>query len=164
MSEDIDYVFLHTLLTFDWYNDVVTWLDDSTIRILYVNRINYSDGFSYHVGNLLDMLPVTTDIPTCYWYKTTGSPTLAFSSHISMYPWGDPASSEVLMEYYYSKLRNVLEYVKVVRCYVNLTTEDIYNFSQLNLVWIEYFHSYFFVNKIDRFTGRGSTAVELIKV
>lgn len=73
--------------------------------------------------------------------------------------------NKIIPEYYQS-LQSILNYSKIVTCLIRLDETDINGLDFSRPVWIDYFDSYFYINKINQFhfTDRASTEVELIKI
>lgn len=73
--------------------------------------------------------------------------------------------NKIIPEYYQS-LQSILNYSKIVTCLIRLDETDINGLDFSRPVWIDYFDSYFYINKINQFhfTDRSSTEVELIKI
>ena len=71
-----------------------------------------------------------------------------------------------MLERYYGSLSAMINYGKRVKCLIRLNPADIHTLDFARPVWIEFFKSYFYINKIDQFTftDNGSTNVELIKI
>ena len=64
----------------------------------------------------------------------------------------------------YSSIENVLTDTKVINCQVLLTSDEVSSFDFTRPVYIDYFGSYFYVNKITNFVPNRLTSVELIRI
>jgi hypothetical protein len=68
-----------------------------------------------------------------------------------------------LIDDYYQEFINVMNKPKVLTAYFKLSPIDILQFDFSIPVWIDYYQSYFYVNKIEEYRGE-ITLVELIKI
>lgn len=65
---------------------------------------------------------------------------------------------------YYDPIRALLNNIKVIECYFNLTAQDVYNYSPMTPIYIKQYGRYFYINKISNFIAGKKTKVELIKL
>jgi hypothetical protein len=71
---------------------------------------------------------------------------------------------EDIIRLYYSNIGNILNYSKLIDATIYLNESDISNIDFSKLFWIKELNSYFLLNKVNNFTKKGITKVELIKV
>lgn len=69
-----------------------------------------------------------------------------------------------LIPKYYGYLIDAFNRCKIVTCYLNLTPIDIQNLDFFTPIYIEYFNARFYINKIEDYTGYGSTKCELVRL
>lgn len=65
---------------------------------------------------------------------------------------------------YYDSIGSVLNFSKIIDATIYLNENDIANMDFSKLYWIKQLSSYFILNKVNNFTKKGVTKVELIKV
>lgn len=71
---------------------------------------------------------------------------------------------EDVVRNYYKNIGAILNYSKLVDATIYLNETDIANIDFSKLYWIKELSSYFLLNKVNNFTEKGITKVELIKV
>ena len=69
-----------------------------------------------------------------------------------------------IVQDYYTPIFQILNKAVLVDAEIYLTEKDIVDIDFSKLYWIEELNSYFILNKISNFQGKGSTKCELIKV
>ena len=97
---------------------------------------------------------------------TIGSETLIDETTIGQAPFESffklPFSD--IVQDYYTPIFQILNKAVLVDAEIYLTEKDIVDIDFSKLYWIEELNSYFILNKISNFQGKGSTKCELIKV
>ena len=97
---------------------------------------------------------------------TIGSETLIDETTIGQAPFESffklPFSD--IVQDYYTPIFQILNKAVLVDAEIYLTEKDIVDIDFSKLYWIEELNSYFILNKINNFQGKGSTKCELIKV
>lgn len=76
----------------------------------------------------------------------------------------DSLHFERLLENNYTELISSLQKCKIVRAYFILTEADILNLDFFQKVYVEYFGLHFYLNKVEEYTGEGSTLCELVRI
>jgi hypothetical protein len=71
---------------------------------------------------------------------------------------------EDIIRNYYGNIGAILNYSKIIDATIYLNESDIANIDFSKLYWIKQLSSYFILNKVNNFTAKGITKVELIKV
>jgi hypothetical protein len=71
---------------------------------------------------------------------------------------------EDVVRNYYATIGAVLNYSKIIEATIYLTEKNISDIDFSKLYWIKQLSSYFLLNKVNNFTKKGITKVELIKV
>jgi hypothetical protein len=71
---------------------------------------------------------------------------------------------EDVVRNYYATIGAVLNYSKIIEASIYLNEKDISDMDFSKLYWIKELNSYFLLNKVNNFTKKGITKVELIKV
>lgn len=71
---------------------------------------------------------------------------------------------EDIVRNYYDSIDVILNYSKIIEATIYLTEKNISDMDFSKLYWIKELSSYFLLNKINSFTKKGITKVELIKV
>jgi hypothetical protein len=69
-----------------------------------------------------------------------------------------------IVQDYYLPMYQILNKSRVIDANIFLNEQDVINIDFSKLYWIEQLNSYFILNKINNFTQKGITKVELIKV
>ena len=69
-----------------------------------------------------------------------------------------------IVQNYYSTIGAILNYSKLIKAKIYLTEKDISDIDFSKLYWIKELNGYFLLNKVNNFTKKGITNVELIKV
>lgn len=148
------------------YAPIIRKMEGSEFRINTVQRIIVDDTQDITTGDAIHYLDgVTTsdetiDIPLAYFIHPAKTFNLGFE--------------DSLIEDYYDGLVDILSRVKKVTALFKLDVNDIVKIDQIdpntNLpywftpIYLWQFSSYFYVNKIHAFTGKGLTKVELIRI
>ncbi len=104
-----------------------------------------------HTGDLDSYSGYDEDIPMAYFQSP---------DHIAL----DSIDWQSLIDAYYGALVNALTNAKVINRLFNLNSLDVANADLTTPVWIKYFSSYFYVNKISEFISGQLTEVELLKL
>jgi hypothetical protein len=71
---------------------------------------------------------------------------------------------EDIVRNYYNTIGAILNYSKIIEATIYLTEKNISDIDFSKLYWIKELSSYFLLNKVNSFTKKGVTKVELIKV
>jgi hypothetical protein len=71
---------------------------------------------------------------------------------------------EDIIRIYYATIGAVLNYSKIIEASIYLNEKNISDMDFSKLYWIKQLSSYFLLNKVNNFTKKGITKVELIKV
>lgn len=71
---------------------------------------------------------------------------------------------EDIVRNYYATIGAVLNYSKIIEASIYLNEKNISDIDFSKLYWIKQLSSYFLLNKVNNFTKKGITKVELIKV
>lgn len=71
---------------------------------------------------------------------------------------------EDVIRIYYSTIGAILNYSKIIEASIYLNEKNISDIDFSKLYWIKQLSSYFLLNKVNNFTKKGITKVELIKV
>ena len=71
---------------------------------------------------------------------------------------------EDVVRVYYANIGAVLNYSKIIDATIYLNEKNISNIDFSKLYWIKELSNYFLLNKVNNFTKKGITKVELIKV
>jgi hypothetical protein len=71
---------------------------------------------------------------------------------------------EDIVRNYYATIGAVLNYSKIIEATIYLNEKNISDMDFSKLYWIKQLSSYFLLNKVNNFTKKGITKVELIKV
>ena len=119
-----------------YYKDAVDFTDTSALK--------YNDG--------TDDDTITTGFPMARFIDSEFDYNLGFGANI--------------LNLYYRALNDVLDNYKMVKCNLRLTALDINQLDFTKPVFIQYFNSYFYVNKIVGYrpASNNSTQVELVKI
>jgi hypothetical protein len=137
------------------YAPIIRTIDSDNNEINTVQRIVIDDtqtitGDPIHYTDGTSTSDETTDIPLSYFKEPTKTFNLGFD--------------DSLIDDYYSGLVDMLQNVKKVTALFKLTVNDIGELDHFIPVYLWQFSSYFYINKIDRFTGKGLTKVEMIRL
>lgn len=121
-----------------------------TPRCLILERQTLSPGVDFTDG--ATTTTVAADLPIPYFIKDGAVFNYGFADN--------------LLDDYYDLTISIMDYVKVVRPLIRLNAVDINQLDFLKPVYIEYFNSYFYINKISGYEpgGNESTKVELVKL
>ena len=121
-----------------------------TPRCLILERQTLSPGVDFTDG--ATTTTVAADLPIPYFIKDGAVFNYGFADN--------------LLDDYYDLTISIMDYVKVVRPLIRLNAVDINQLDFLKPVYIEYFNSYFYINKISGYQpdGNESTEVELVKL
>lgn len=95
-----------------------------------------------------------------------GSEVLAVHQNITSVPvesFYNLRMEDVVREYY-NNISQILNYSKLIEASIYLSENDITAIDFSKLYWIKQLSSYFLLNKVNNFTKKGITKVELIKV
>jgi hypothetical protein len=103
--------------------------------------IDYNDGVLHQIES--------NDIPLCYFKLPTETFNIDWPSMLALN---------------YTELIAVLDKLKKFTGLFNLTEIDIAELDHFIPVYLEQFSSYFYINKVVNYTGRGLTKVELIRI
>lgn len=97
---------------------------------------------------------------------TIGSETLIDETTIGQAPFESFFKLPLMdiVQDYYTPIFQILNKAVLVDAEIYLTEKDIVDIDFSKLYWIEELNSYFILNKISNFQGKGSTKCELIKV
>jgi hypothetical protein len=141
-------------------------------RILILDGTYSIDQFSN--GGITSAMSINGDntgsnnIPFAYFYKSQSNQELmALDKSLS---YSTPATIRnplltALFDDYLLDYKQVLDNLEFIKCYIRLNDLDIQTLDQTIPVYIDYFKSYFYVNKIDGYNPNdSSTLVELIAI
>ena len=122
--------------------------DEIAPRIFVMDIDNASDSIFYFVGDTDDPFGDNADIGFCYFIHDTLE-SIDFQS---------------LIDKYYPDFVSMLTNCKVLKVPFKLSANEVSSFDFSRPVWIKYFSSYFYVNKISEFISGQLTEVELLKL
>lgn len=95
-----------------------------------------------------------------------GSETAGLHQHITTIPVESfyNLRMEDIVRDYYKNIGAVLNYSKIIEASIFLSEKNISDMDFSKLYWIKELSSYFLLNKVNNFTKKGITKVELIKI
>lgn len=98
--------------------------------------------------------------------KIIGSETLAVEQNINSAPYESfyKLDFNAILQEYYSPINQILNKAKILDNEIFLHDQDIEQIDFSKLYWIRELNSYFVLNKVNNYQGKGITKCEMIKV
>lgn len=110
----------------------------------------------------------SNNIPFAYFYKSQNNQMLMALDKSLAYSNPSTISNPVLtalIDDYLGDYKTLLDNLEFIKCYIKLNDLDIQTLDQTTPVYIDYFKSYFYVNKIDGYNPNDSSTLdELIAI